>query len=443
MILTVFILQIFLFVFLLKATNFSKNYFNVSYSLLYFNYFYFFILWWSWYIVDKNYIYKFITGYYLASIYSLGIFVGILIKNKTLMAISLKASRMYPKMTYIEEISAKKLFAILMFLLLIAVFAIAHIFKSIDPIYILIKVNAAAISGELYQNKIMLLIRLYFMITNIIFCFLVLGVYGRNNGNGFYMIVISIVCYAFVAFCIGSKSNVIFPFLYTLWIRHSFFKKIKLGYLVGFTIIFIICIALLQIIRQNMFFLFKDWLNSLLFIIAERIDMPFYLTKFYEKGFYGLEYSNSLVGVLSYFIPRSIFEFFGAEKPTLFSLSFVRYVMDDDSLYRSVAGSGIAEWINNVIIFHSSTIIYVSIVFCGIVSVLLAKIIFYLSEISIKNKQYLVFVSIIILVQTGVFFEFAIIKSIGFLENTILFIISIYILNKISKFLYKKESGHL
>lgn len=51
--------------------------------------------------------------------------------------------------------------------------------------------------------------------------------------------------------------------------------------------------------------------------------------------------------------------------------------------------------------------------------------------------------SIIILVQTGVFFEFAIIKSIGFLESTILFIISIYILNKISKFLYKKESGHL
>ena len=231
--------------------------------------------------------------------------------------------------------------------------------------------------------------------------------------------------------------------LYTLLIRHSFFKKIKLWHLVGFAIIFIICIALLQIIRQNMFFLFKDWLNSLLFIIAERIDMPFYLTKFYEKGFYGLEYSNSLVGVLSYFIPRSIFDFFGAEKPTLFSLSFVRYVMDDDSLYRSVAGSGIAEWINNVIIFNSSTIIYVSIVFCGIVSGLLAKIIFYLSEISIKNKQYLVFVSIIILVQTGVFFEFAIIKSIGFLENTILFIISIYILNKISKFLYKKESRHL
>lgn len=225
MILTVFILQIFLFVFLLKATNFSKNYFNVSYSLLYFNYFYFFILWWSWYIVDKNYIYKFITGYYLASIYSLGIFVGILIKNKTLMAISLKASRMYPKMTYIEEISVKKLFAILMFLLFIAVFAIAYIFKSVDPVYVLIKVNAAAISGELYQNKIMLLIRLYFMITNIIFCFLVLGVYGRNNGKYFYMIVISIICYAFVAFCIGSKSNVIFPVLYTLWIRHSFFKK--------------------------------------------------------------------------------------------------------------------------------------------------------------------------------------------------------------------------
>lgn len=257
------------------------------------------------------------------------------------------------------------------------------------------------------------------------------------------MIIISIVCYAFVAFCIGSKSNVIFPVLYTLWIRHSFFKKIKVGYLAGFAIIFIICIALLQIIRQNMFFLFKDWLNSLLFIIAERIDMSYYLTKFYEKGFYGLEYNNSLIGILSYFIPRSIFEFFGAEKPTLFSLSFVRYVMDDDSLYMSVAGSGIAEWINNVIIFHSNTIIYVSIVFCGIVSGLLAKIIFYLSEISIKNKQCLVFVSIIILVHTGVFFEFAIIKSIGLLENIILFIISIYILNKISKFLYKKESGHL
>lgn len=144
--------------------------------------------------------------------------------------------------------------------------------------------------------------------------------------------------------------------------------------------------------------------------------MSYYLTKFYEKGFYGLGYNNSLIGILSYFIPHSIFEFFGVEKPTLFSLSFVRYVTDDDSLYlyRSVTGSGIAEWINNVIIFHSSTIIYVSIIFCGIVSGLLAKIIFYLSEISIKNKQYLVFVSIIILVQTGVFFEFAIIKSIGF-----------------------------
>lgn len=93
--------------------------------------------------------------------------------------------------------------------------------------------------------------------------------------------------------------------------------------------------------------------------------MSYYLTKFYEKGFYGLGYNNSLIGILSYFIPHSIFEFFGAEKPTLFSLSFVRYVMDDDSLYlyRSVTGSGIAEWINNVIIFHSSTIIYVSIIF--------------------------------------------------------------------------------
>ena len=245
---------------MLEVTNFSKNYFNVSYSLLYFNYFYFFILWWSWCIVDENYIYKFIIGYYLASIYSLGIFIGIFVKSKTLVAISLKVSRMYPKMTYIEEISVKKLFAILMFLIFMVVFAVAYIFKSVDPIYILIKVNAAVTSGELYQNKIILLIRLYFMITNIIFCFLVLGVYGRNNGNGFYMIVISIVCYAFVAFCIGSKSNVIFPVLYTLWIRHSFFKKIKLWHLVGFAIIFIICIALLQIIRQNMFFLFKDWL---------------------------------------------------------------------------------------------------------------------------------------------------------------------------------------
>lgn len=426
MIFGAFFLHILLFVSLLYLTNFRKNYFNPVYFLLYANYFYFFILWILWYFVDKSYVYSYQYGYYLTLLHGMGLVFGVVYSQNFNKQFVHKISQFIPSSKF-ENISSSSIFIVFVLISLCIVYITYDIYQTLNPLEILIKIEASKQLGTVYTSGLMYFIKPFQLLVVLLFCFLVFKAYQENKK---FYIFFALIILVTLSFALGSKSMVIFPIFYIFMIRHNFFKKVKLSRIVITGLLILLFIPLLELIRQDLLDRLDDGIVAIIKTLVGRINMQLYLTEFSNKSFYGLEYPNSLYHFFTYFIPRELLVNIGiSDKPIPFGLAYTRYVTDRPDVYMTVAGTGIAEWIHNFAIFGSEYIIYLGILLGGLLSGIINGILFLIIKQNIALVQKTKFIVILIFIHIGTFFEFGFSATIGTIETVLSLIFIILITN--------------
>jgi len=433
MIFFAFFLHLLLFGSLLYLTNFKKNYFNPVYFLMYANYFYFFIIWILWYFVDKNYIFKYQYGYYLTLLHGIGLIIGVLYAQKLNKKLIINISKLLIKSKF-EYISAKSLFYTFIFFSVIIIYITYDIYQTLNPIEILVKIEATKQLGIQYKSGLSYFIKPIQTLLILIFCFLIYRSFLERKVK---YIVYSLIIYVLMALALGSKSMVVFPLFYIFIIKHNFFKKVSLKNIVIVGVLVLLFIPFLELVRQGLTYrIDENGFASIIHTLVGRINMQLYLTKFYEHGFYNIDYPNSLYHFFTYFIPRSLLENIGiVDKPIPFGLAYTRYVTDRPEVYMTVAGGGIAEWIHNFSIFDNIYIIYFSIVLGGFISGFVMGILYRITQLNNVSK----FIIILIFIHIGTFFEFGFSVTIGTFETIFTLIFLIIATNL---FIWKKRGLH-
>ncbi len=432
MIFGAFFLHTLFFVSLLYLTNFRKNYFNPVYFLLYANYFYFFILWILWYFVDKSYVHSYQYGYYLTLLHGMGLVLGVVYSQNFNKQVIHKISQFIPSSKF-ENISSSIIFILFLLISFFIIYITYDIYQTLNPLEILIKIESSKQLGTVYTSGLMYFIKPFQLLVVFLFCFLVFRAYQENKK---FYIFFALIIFVTLSFALGSKSMVIFPIFYIFMIRHNFFKKVKLSHIVFSGLLILLFIPLLELIRQDLFYSIDNVIIAIIKTLVGRINMELYLTEFLNKSFYSLEYPNSLYHFATYFIPRELLENIGiSDKPIPFGLAYTRYVTDRPDVYMTVAGTGIAEWIQNFSIFGSEYLIYLGILLGGLISGMINGILYLIIKQSIFFMQETKFIVILIFIHIGTFFEFGFSSTIGTIETIlsllcIVVITNVFIINK-------------
>ena len=289
-------LHIFLFLSLLFLTNFKKNYFNPVYFLVYANYFYFFILWFLWYFLNPQYVEKYQVGYYITLLYAIGFIIGVVYAQNININVINKISYIFPKSKFIF-FKTENLFLVFFILALILIYFMYKTFQTLNPIEVLIQLEAQKQSGIIYKTGISYVYKPIQVFLTILFCFIVYNSYKENKTMYIYL---SLIIFIYLSLAFGSKSLVVEPLFWWALIKHAFFKKISLKNILIVGIIILLFIPFLEIVRQNLFEKMEsNLLMNVIHVLVGRINMELYLTKYFEMG-YNIDYPNSLFHFFTY-----------------------------------------------------------------------------------------------------------------------------------------------